>query len=138
LNLKYDEKIKRFHPNGIFVEHMLAVGFSNPFIHIVIGEEEDNKLGDPTHTVGDLETILSTNEFYKHKGKGPSDKSAQPPTITPNDTTSRSSAPLARPSRKVINNSSGGGGEKNPPTGKIESSHKLPLRKKRKNSVQEE
>jgi hypothetical protein len=30
----------------------------------------------------------------------------------------------------VINNSSGRGGDKNPPLGKIESSHKLPLRKK--------
>jgi hypothetical protein len=38
----------------------------------------------------------------------------------------------------VINCSSGGGGDKNPPLGKIESSHKLPLRKKRKNIVQEE
>jgi hypothetical protein len=38
----------------------------------------------------------------------------------------------------VTNNSSGGGGEKNPPSGKIESSHKIPLRKKRKNIVQEE
>jgi hypothetical protein len=45
---------------------------------------------------------------------------------------------MAHPSRKVINNSSGEGGEKNPPLGKNESSHKLPLRKKRKNIVQED
>jgi hypothetical protein len=38
----------------------------------------------------------------------------------------------------VTNNSSGDRGEKNPPLGKIESSHKLPPRKKRKNVVQEE
>jgi hypothetical protein len=38
----------------------------------------------------------------------------------------------------VIKNSSGEGGDKNPPLGKIESSHKLPLRNKRKNIVQEE
>jgi hypothetical protein len=38
----------------------------------------------------------------------------------------------------VINDSSGGGGENNPPPGKIESLQKLPLRKKRKNVVQEE
>jgi hypothetical protein len=42
------------------------------------------------------------------------------------------------PSRKVINNSLGGGGDKNPPLGKIESSHKISMRKKRKNIVQEE
>jgi hypothetical protein len=45
---------------------------------------------------------------------------------------------VAHPSRKVINSSSGGGGEKNPRTGKIKRSHKLPLRNKRKNIVQEE
>jgi hypothetical protein len=45
---------------------------------------------------------------------------------------------MAHPTRKVTNSSSGRGGEKNPPPGKIESSHKLPLRKKRKNGVQEE
>jgi hypothetical protein len=42
------------------------------------------------------------------------------------------------PYKKVINNSSCRGGDKNPPLGKIERSHKLPLRKKRKNIVQEE
>jgi hypothetical protein len=117
---------------------MLTVGFSNSFIHTDLGEEEDNNLGTPIHTVGDLEMVLSTNEFYKQKGKGPSEKSAQSPTVTPKTTTSWSSAPVAHPSRKVINSSLGGGGDKNPPPGKIESSHKLPLRKKRKNILQEE
>jgi hypothetical protein len=45
---------------------------------------------------------------------------------------------MAHPVRKVVNNSSSGGGEKNPPPGKIESSHKLPMRKKMNNLVQEE
>jgi hypothetical protein len=76
LNLKYDEKIKGFEPNGIFVEHMLVVGFRNSFIHIFLGEEEDNNLGSPTHNVVYLEMILNTNEFYKQKEKGPSKKSA--------------------------------------------------------------
>jgi hypothetical protein len=40
--------------------------------------------------------------------------------------------------KKVAHSSSGEGGDKNPPLRKIESSHKLPLRKKRKNIVQEE
>jgi hypothetical protein len=42
---------------------------------------------------------------------------------------------VAHPSKKVINSSSGGGGDKNPPLGKNEISHKLPLRN---NIVQEE
>jgi hypothetical protein len=64
LNLKYVEMIKGFDPNEISVEHMLAVGFNNSFIHIVLSEEEDNNLSTPAHNVGDLETILSTNDFY--------------------------------------------------------------------------
>jgi hypothetical protein len=138
LNIKYVERIKGFDPIFFCVEHMLSMGFSNSFIHIVLGEEEDNNLGSPTFNADDLERVLSTNKFYKHKGKGPSEKSAQSPTITPKTTTSQSSALVNHPSRKVINNSSGGGGDKNPPMGKIEISHKIPLRKKIKNIVQEE
>jgi hypothetical protein len=66
-NLKYAENIKGFDPNGIFVEHMLIVGSTNSFIHTVLGEEEDNQLGNPTHTTSDLETILSTNELYRNR-----------------------------------------------------------------------
>jgi hypothetical protein len=58
--------------------------------------------------------------------------------LLPKNTTSQSNAPTAHPIRKIANSSSSGGGEKNPPPGKIESSHKLPVRKKRKNVVQEE
>jgi hypothetical protein len=45
---------------------------------------------------------------------------------------------VTHPSKRVINSSSGEGGDKNPPPGKIEISHKLPLRKKRNNIIQEE
>jgi hypothetical protein len=38
----------------------------------------------------------------------------------------------------TTNLNQGEGGDKNPPSGKIESSHKLPFMKKRKNIVQEE
>jgi hypothetical protein len=88
LNLKYVERIKGFDPNGIFVEHMLVVGFSNSFIHIFLGEEEDNNLGTPTLNTGDLETVLGTNKFYKQKGKDPSKTSTQSSTVTPKTTTS--------------------------------------------------
>jgi hypothetical protein len=121
LNLKYIEKIIGFDPNRIFVEHMLTVGFSNSFIHTVLGEEQDNHQGNPTHTVDDLETVLSTNELYKHRGKSLGKKSVQSPTVNPETTTPRSSAPSAHPSKKVINSSSSGGGDKKPPPGKIES-----------------
>jgi hypothetical protein len=65
-------------------------------------------------------------------------KSAQSPTATPNTTASRSSAPMAYPSKKFTHISLGRGGDKNPPSRKIESSHKLPASKKRKTIVQEQ
>jgi hypothetical protein len=39
--------------------------------------------------------------------------------------------------KKSINNSTSGGGDKNPPSRKIKSSHKLPVRKKIKSPLQE-
>jgi hypothetical protein len=123
VNLNYAKNIKGFDPNKIFVEHMLLVGFNNSFIHTSLNEEEYNNKGSPVHNVGDLETIISTNNFYKQKGKGPSEKSAQSPVVTPKTTTSQSNAPTTHPTRNITNNSSSSRGEKNPPYGKIEISH---------------
>jgi hypothetical protein len=137
-NLKYAEKVKGFDPSGIFVEQLLAVGFNNSFINTILKEDKDNASSTPSHDTNDLETILNTNESYKQRGKGPGEKSAQSSTVTPKNTKSRSNTPTAYPSKKVTHSSSGGGGYKNPASRKIEISHKLPLRKKRKNNMQEE
>jgi hypothetical protein len=51
----------------------------------------------------------------KKKGKGPSEKSAQSPIVTPKTTTSGRNAPMTHPTRKITNGSSSGEGEKNPP-----------------------
>jgi hypothetical protein len=64
LKLKYVENVRGFDPNRIFVECMLTMGFNNSFIQTILGEEEDNHLGNPTHTAGDLDMVLSTNELY--------------------------------------------------------------------------
>jgi hypothetical protein len=140
VNLKYAEKIKGFDPNKIFVEHMLSLGFSNLFIQTTLNEEEEgNNRSNHVDKNGDLETILNTNEFHDKKGKGPSERSAQSPVVTPKNTTSWSNAPTNHPVGKIANNSSSNGGEKNPkPPRKIENSHKLPAKKKRKNLIQEE
>jgi hypothetical protein len=119
LNLKYAEKVKGFDPSGIFVEHLLVVGFNNSFINTILNEDGDNASGTPTHDTDDLETILNTNESYKQRGKGLGEKSAQSPTVTPKSTTSRSNAPMTYPSKKVTHSSSGGGGDKNPPSEKL-------------------
>jgi hypothetical protein len=42
---------------------------------------------------------------------------------------------MAHPSKKSTQSSSNGGGDKNPSRAKIDSSHKLPMKKKRKNFV---
>jgi hypothetical protein len=67
LNLKYVEKVKGFDPNGIFVEHLLAVGFNNSVINTIQNEDGDNALGTPARDTDDLETILNTNESYKQR-----------------------------------------------------------------------
>jgi hypothetical protein len=138
LNLRYAKRVKGFDPSGIFVEHLLAIGFNNYFVNSILNEDKDNDLGTPARDTSDLETTLITNESYKQKGKGHGEKSAQSKNVTPKSTTSWSNTPTAHQIKKVTHNSSGGGGDKNPPSGKTESSHKVPLRKKIKNIVQEE
>ena len=73
MSLKYVENIKGFYPNKIFVEHVLLVVFNNSFIQTSMNKEEEEEEGNnqstPVHEAGDLETILSTNDLYKKKGK---------------------------------------------------------------------
>jgi hypothetical protein len=45
LNLKYVERVKGFDPSGIFVEHLLVVGFNNYFINDILNEDKDNVSG---------------------------------------------------------------------------------------------
>jgi hypothetical protein len=125
LNLKCAEKVKGFDPDGIFVEHLLVVGFNSSFTDTILNEDEYNALGSPTRDSGNLKTILSTNYSYKHKQKGTDEKSAQSPTATPKTIASRRSNPMAYPRKKVTHNSSDKGGDKNRPSGKTEISHKL-------------
>jgi hypothetical protein len=133
VNFKYAKNIKGFDRNKIFVGHMQSMGFSNSFIQTVLSEEEEvNNQNTLAHDTTDLETLLNNNDLYKQKGKNLGEKSAQSLVVTPKNTTSRSNAPVVHPIKKFVNNSSSGGGDKNPPFEKIESFHKLPLRKKRK------
>jgi hypothetical protein len=60
--------------------------------------------------------------------------SSPPPTL-PRARHHRSIASTAHPSKKATQKYSNGGGDKNPPRTKIDSSHKVPLTKKRKNIV---
>jgi hypothetical protein len=136
-NLKCVEKVKGFDPDGIFVEHLLVVGFNSSFTDTILNEDEDNALVIPARDTDNLETILNTNDSYKQKRKGLGEKTAQSSTTTTKNTTSRSNTPTTYPRNKVTHSSSSRGGDKNPPSGKIESSHKLSASKKRKTIVQE-
>jgi hypothetical protein len=51
LDLKYAERVKGFDPSGIFVEHLLAVGFNNSFINAILNEDKDNVSGNPAHDI---------------------------------------------------------------------------------------
>jgi hypothetical protein len=133
------KNIKGFDPNKIFVKHMQSMGFSNYFIQNVLSEEEEvNFQNTHVHETGDLETLLSSNDLYKQKGKSTGEKSDESPVVTLKNATYRRSTLVAHPIRKSVNNSSSGGGDKNPPSRIIESSHKLPVRKIRKTPLQEE
>ena len=86
---------------------MLSMGFNNSIIQAILNEEEEegNNQSTHVHDASDLETILSTNDFYKKKGKGPNERSTQCLFVTTKTTTSRSIAPTTHPFRNISNNS---------------------------------
>jgi hypothetical protein len=65
LKLIYFERMRGLDPNGIFVEHLLEVGFNNCFIHTLLNEDRDNDENTPALDTGNLDTLQSTIELYK-------------------------------------------------------------------------
>jgi len=63
LNLKYDERLRGFNPNGIFQEHLLEVGFS--FIHTCLTEDKDSDDNSHAPDDGGVETLQSATELYR-------------------------------------------------------------------------
>jgi len=82
----------------------------------------------------DTETLQSVTELYRQQGKVFGEKSAQSPASTPKSTISQRIISKSHPSKKETQKSSNKGGDKNPRI-KIDSSHKIPLMKKRKNNA---
>jgi hypothetical protein len=70
LNLTYAERLKGFDPNGIFREHLLAVGFSSSFIHRHQIEDRDSDDNNPASGNCDAETLQSATELYRQQGEG--------------------------------------------------------------------
>jgi hypothetical protein len=135
LNLMYVEGIKGFDTNGIFQEHLLAVSFNISFIHRHLTEDKDSDDNNTASGNCDAETLQSATELYRQQGKVSSEKSAQSPANTPKRTISRSIASTTHPSKKETHKSLNRGGDKKPPCIKIDSSHKIPLTKKRKTNA---
>jgi hypothetical protein len=135
LNLKYAKRIKGFDPIGIFWEHLLGVGFNTSFIHTQLTQDRNNVNNNIAFANCDAERLQSATELYRQHGKVSSEKSTQSPTNTPKSTTSRSIASTVHPSKKANLEIFERGGDKNPPGINIDSSHKIPLMKKRKNNV---
>jgi hypothetical protein len=134
LNLTYIERIKVFDPNDIFGEHLLGVGFNTSFIHRHFTQDRDNVNNNLSSAHCNVETLQSAIELYRQHGKVSGEKSTQLPANTPKSTTPRSVTSTVHPSKKGTQKYSNGG-DKKPPRINIDSSHKVPLTKKRKNNA---
>jgi hypothetical protein len=134
-NLRYAEDIRGFDPYDIFRQHLQTLGLDDCFVNKHLPKNRDSGDNGPASDADDVETVQSCTKLYTQQGKGPSDKSVQSANTTPKSTTSRSIAPTAHHSNKETQSSSNGGGDNDPPHSKIDSSHKLPVEKKRKKNV---
>jgi hypothetical protein len=77
-NLKLADLVKGFDPLQSFMNHMTYVGFSVSYINTYIfGEEENDENNYEEIPVGDLETIISTNEAHMQHGRVVNEKSTK-------------------------------------------------------------
>jgi hypothetical protein len=132
-NLRYDEHIKGFDPYDIFRQHLHSLGLDDCFVNKHLPKNRDSH--GPASDADEVETVQSCTKLYTQQGKDPSDKSVQSTNTTPKSTTSSEHRSNAHHSNKETQNSSNGGGDNDPPHSKIDSSHKLPVEKKRKKNV---
>jgi hypothetical protein len=128
LNLRYAENLRGFDPNIFFLQHLQTLGFGNLFFKKHLTENKDTGDNAPASDAREQ----STTELYNEQGKGISEKSVQSTNITPKSMTSRSIAPTAHHNNKETQISSNEGGDNDHPHSKIDSSHKIPVDKKRK------
>jgi hypothetical protein len=142
-NLRYAEEIKGFDPSHLFYNHLISVGLNPALINSFVSGEEENDSHDPNiqeadRDSDDIETIISTTEHHKERGKPSNEKNAQSPVVS-----RRSVLPKINPQpetsqqRKIQSNNSGDDEERNPPQGNLENPHKLKIKRKRTNSQQE-
>jgi hypothetical protein len=84
LNLTYAERLKGFDPDGIFREHLLAVGFSSSFIHRHLTEDRDSDDNNPASGDCDGETFQSARlNCTDNREKYPVRRVPSPPLALP-------------------------------------------------------
>jgi hypothetical protein len=86
-DLRFVEEIKGFDPNHIFYNHFLSVGLNPALINSVVSGEEENDSHNPNNQEadrdsGDIETVISTTEHHKERGKPSSEKNVQSPVVS--------------------------------------------------------
>jgi hypothetical protein len=134
-NLRYAKIIRGFDPYNIFRQHLQTLGLNDCFLNKHLPKNIDNGNNDPASDVDDVDTMQSCTKLYTQQGKGPSDNSVQSTNTTPKSTTSWSIAPTTHHNNKETQSSSNRGEDNDPPHYKINSSHKIPVEKKRKNKL---
>jgi hypothetical protein len=139
-NFKFTEEIKGFDPKHLFVGHMTLIGFSNSLTNTFIFGEEEGESHDPLTQYVEkrtnyIETIVSTTNRYKQKGKVLNKKGSQPPIVSQkNGPPKNNFQSETSQQKKSSTNKSGDGGDKNTPRGRLEKPHKLQVKIKRTNS----
>jgi hypothetical protein len=84
--LKFANEIKGFDPNHLFIDHMTSVGYNTSLANTFLFEEEEGDSQDPPTPIGerktkDIETIVSTTNKHKQRGKVTNERSTHPPSV---------------------------------------------------------
>jgi hypothetical protein len=83
LNLTYAERLKGFDPNGIFREHLLAVGFNNSFIHRHLTEDRDSVDNNPASAIATQRHCKARLNCTDNMEKYPVRRAPSPPPALP-------------------------------------------------------
>jgi hypothetical protein len=65
LNLRYDEILRGFDPNKLFLQHLQTLGFDNYFFKKHLTENRNIDDNAPASDVDNLDTLQSTTKLYK-------------------------------------------------------------------------
>jgi hypothetical protein len=139
-NLKMENEIKGFDPNQYFMNHMTSVGFSVSYANTYLfGEEEDDGKNPEAVPVGDLETVISTNEAHRQHGRVVNERSTRSQSTSQrSDTPKQNPQIVTQEQNKSLTENSGDGDDHDPPKRNLERPHKLTINSKRKRQTNQQ